>query len=146
MAKQAKTATELGRRCEWSRCSNPQPLLALKALQESTPNVTVGNAVSALLDDKGKPQQVCPFFLERKIEHLPTRQAAIVREPLIDLHPRNGPGLAPFRTLTQFMQVIYSSFGCGLCLWSTRGCILFLRSQGCTLVIWFIEFPFPGVQ
>ena len=33
-------------------------------------------------------------------------QAAIVREPL-DLHPRNGPGLAPFRTLTQFMQVIY---------------------------------------
>ena len=34
-------------------------------------------------------------------------QAAIVHEPL-DLHPRNGPGLAPFRTLTQFMQVIYS--------------------------------------
>ena len=34
-------------------------------------------------------------------------QAAMVREPLLDLHPRNGPGLAPFRTLTQFMQVIY---------------------------------------
>ena len=35
-------------------------------------------------------------------------QAAIVREPLVDLHRRNGPGLAPFCTLTQFMQVIYS--------------------------------------
>ena len=34
-------------------------------------------------------------------------QAAIIREPLLDLHPRNGPGLAPFRTLTKFMQVIY---------------------------------------
>ena len=38
-------------------------------------------------------------------------QAAIVHEPL-DLHPRNGPGLAPFRTLTQFMQVIYWSSQC----------------------------------
>ena len=36
-------------------------------------------------------------------------QAAIVREPVLDLHPQNGPGLAPFRTLTQFMQVIYLS-------------------------------------
>ena len=49
-----------------------------------------------------------PFFLERKIEHLPVMQAAIVREPLLDLHPRNGPGLAPFRTLKK-KNPVYAS-------------------------------------
>ena len=35
-------------------------------------------------------------------------QAVIVRNCLISSREPTGPGLAPFRTLTQFMQVIYS--------------------------------------
>ena len=111
VAKQAKAATQLGRQCEWSLfepaiASRSESAAQTIALQESTPNVTVGNAVSVLLHDKGKPLGLPFLSREKNRAPPPVMQAAIVREPL-DLHPRNGPGLAPFRTLTQFMQVIY---------------------------------------
>ena len=83
------------------------------ALQESTPNVTVRNAVSLLLHDKGKPLGL-PFLSREKNRAPPPscKRRSFVNQCsiLLDLHPRNGPGLAPFRTLTQFMQVIYWFF------------------------------------
>ena len=70
MAKQAKTATQLGRQCEWSlfepaTASRSESAAQTTALQESTPNVTVGNAVSVLLHDKEKTLGL-PFLSREK--------------------------------------------------------------------------------
>ena len=70
MAKQAKTATQLGHPCEWSlfepaTASPSESAAQTTALQESTLNVTVGNAVSVLLHDKGKPLGL-PFLSREK--------------------------------------------------------------------------------
>ena len=115
VAKQAKTATQLGRQCEWSlfepaTASRSESGAQTTALQESTPNVTVGNAVSVLLHDKGNfkiPRSGLSFWRE-KSSPSPVMQVAQAAISFVNHSiSSHGPGLAPFRTLTQFMQVIY---------------------------------------
>ena len=57
-----------------------------------------------LLHDKGKPLGL-PSFSRKKSSTSPVMQAAIVRESLLDLHPRNGPGQCP----VSYSNPVYAS-------------------------------------
>ena len=92
VAKQAKAATQLGRWCDWSLfepaiASHSESAAQTTGLQEFTPNVTVGNAVSVLLHDKGKPLGMPFLFREKNRAPLPScKRRSFVNQCSISTH------------------------------------------------------------